>query len=198
MSFDISKYREMFLEEAAELFESADNVLLEAENNGTLTDDEMGQLFRDVHTLKGSGASVELALFAEFTHDVENLMDKLRNHKIEFIPEMAETLIDGLDVMKELLDLEVADKLDRETFTKMTSALLEEIRAYSNGNVVKKVEATKPPKSVTTPPPTLITKDFLSAPNSVNTFQISIHVSMFLFISPASNSTISIVKSVSR
>ena len=27
----------------------------------------MGQLFRDVHTLKGSGASVELAFFAEFT-----------------------------------------------------------------------------------------------------------------------------------
>ena len=138
MSFDISKYREMFLEEAEELFESADNVLLEAENNGSLTDEEMGQLFRDVHTLKGSGASVELALFAEFTHDVENLMDKLRNHKIEFIPEMAETLIDGLDVMKEILDLEVSNKLDRETFTKMTNTLLEEIRAYSNGNVVKK------------------------------------------------------------
>lgn len=148
MSFDISKYREMFLEEAEELFESADNVLLVAENNGSLTDEEMGQLFRDVHTLKGSGASVELALFAEFTHDVENLMDKLRNHKIEFIPEMAETLIDGLDVMKELLDLEVANKLDRETFTKMTTSLLEELRAYSNGAVVKnvetKVEVVKP------------------------------------------------------
>lgn len=42
--FDISKYREMFVEEAEELFESADNVLLEAETNGTLTDEEMGQL----------------------------------------------------------------------------------------------------------------------------------------------------------
>ncbi len=142
MSFDISKYREMFLEEAAELFESADNVLLEAENNGSLTDEEMGQLFRDVHTLKGSGASVELAFFAEFTHDVENLMDKLRNHKIEFIPEMAETLIDGLDVMKELLELEIANSLNRESFTQMTSALLDEIRAYSNGTAVKK-EAPK-------------------------------------------------------
>ena len=131
--FDISKYREMFVEEAEELFESADNVLLEAENNGSLTDDEMGQLFRDVHTLKGSGASVELALFAEFTHDVENMMDKLRNHKIEFVPEMAGTLIDGLDVMKELLELEVAEELSRETFTEMTSELLVIIREYING-----------------------------------------------------------------
>ncbi|MBP6713000.1 MAG: chemotaxis protein CheA [Aliarcobacter sp.] len=138
MSFDISKYREMFLEEAEELFESADNVLLEAENNGSLTDEEMGQLFRDVHTLKGSGASVELVFFAEFTHDVESLMDKLRNHKIEYIPEMAETLIDGLDVMKEILDLEVSNTLTREIFTSMTTALLQEIRAYSSGDTVKK------------------------------------------------------------
>lgn len=140
MSFDISKYREMFLEEAAELFESADNVLLAAENNGSLTDDEMGQLFRDVHTLKGSGASVELAFFAEFTHDVENLMDKLRSHKIEYQPEMAETLIDGLDVMKEILELEVSNQINREKFQELTSSLLEEIRAYSNGSATNKKE----------------------------------------------------------
>ena len=143
MSFDISKYREMFLEEAAELFESADNVLLAAENNGSLTDDEMGQLFRDVHTLKGSGASVELAFFAEFTHDVENLMDKLRSHKIEYQPEMAETLIDGLDVMKEILELEVSNQITREKFQNLTTALLEEIRAYSNGAVAAKPVETK-------------------------------------------------------
>ncbi|WP_428022938.1 chemotaxis protein CheA [Arcobacter sp.] len=131
--FDISKYREMFLEEAVELFESADNVLLEAENNGSLTDDEMGQLFRDVHTLKGSGASVELPLFAEFTHDVENMMDKLRNHQIEFIPEMAGTLMDAMDIMKEILELEVAEDINRETFTSMTAEMLTQIRAYING-----------------------------------------------------------------
>jgi len=156
MSFDISKYREMFLEEAEELFESADNVLLEAENNGSLTDEEMGQLFRDVHTLKGSGASVELTLFAEFTHDVENMMDKLRNHQIEFIPEMAGTLIDGLDVMKEILDLEVAEDLTKDTFTEMTSELLVEIRAYTSGNnpkpavveEVKVVEVKEEPKNI--------------------------------------------------
>ncbi|PLY05379.1 MAG: chemotaxis protein CheA [Arcobacter sp.] len=143
--FDISKYREMFVEEAEELFESADNVLLEAENNGSLTDEEMGQLFRDVHTLKGSGASVELALFAEFTHDVENMMDKLRNHEIEFIPEMAGTLIDGLDVMKELLELEVAEELTRDTFTEMTTDLLVIIRAYINGeNANTEVEIVTP------------------------------------------------------
>jgi two-component system chemotaxis sensor kinase CheA len=131
--FDISMYRDMFVEEAEELFESADNVLLEAEKNGTLTNDEMGQLFRDVHTLKGSGASVELAYFAEFTHDVENMMDKLRNHEITFIPEMAGTLIDGLDVMKEILQMECNEEINRDNFTEMTADLLSTIRSYMSG-----------------------------------------------------------------
>ena len=142
--FDISMYREMFVEEAAELFESADNVLLEAESNGDLTDEEMGQLFRDVHTLKGSGASVELGLFAEFTHNVENMMDKLRNHEIEFVPEMAGVLIDALDLMKELLDLEVSGELDRDTFEQMTGAQLEVIRAYINGEHPVATASTQP------------------------------------------------------
>jgi len=154
--FDITMYRDMFVEEAEELFESADNVLLEAENNGSLTDDEMGQLFRDVHTLKGSGASVELAYFAEFTHDVENMMDKLRNHQIQFIPEMAGTLIDGLDVMKDILQMECDGSLDREVFTEKTADLLVTIRAYINGdNVVQEeivekqeaIEVVSSPKS---------------------------------------------------
>jgi two-component system chemotaxis sensor kinase CheA len=132
--FDITMYRDMFVEEAEELFESADNVLLAAENNGSLTDDEMGQLFRDVHTLKGSGASVELAYFAEFTHDVENMMDKLRNHDLEYIPEMAGTLIDGLDVMKEILQMECDGTIDRDNFTEKTANLLIVIRAYLNSN----------------------------------------------------------------
>jgi len=151
--FDISMYREMFLEEAEELFESADNVLLEAENNGTLTDDEMGQLFRDVHTLKGSGASVELAFFAEFTHDVENMMDKLRNHEIEFIPEMAGTLIDGLDVMKEILQMECDEEMDRDKFSEMTSDLLTTIRAYMGGeNPAPATETSAPTEEVDIPP----------------------------------------------
>ncbi|NQY53665.1 MAG: chemotaxis protein CheA [Campylobacteraceae bacterium] len=142
MSFDISKYREMFVEEAEELFESADNILLAAENNGSLTEEEMGQLFRDVHTLKGSGASVELTLFAKYTHSVENLMDKLRNHKIEFIPEMAGSLMDALDVMKELLELECDDELTDEIFTSKTTETLAIINAYSDA----KKEETKAPE----------------------------------------------------
>ena len=47
-----------------------------------------------------------------------------------------------------------------------------------------KQEATKPPKSVITPPPKVISKLFLSPPKSVIAFQTLIQVFRFLFISP--------------
>lgn len=131
------------MEEAADLFESADSLLLEAETNGSLNDAQMGQLFRDVHTLKGSGASVELAYFAEFTHDVESMMDKLRNHQIEFIPEMATTLIDCLDTMKEVLNLEASGSIDRANFESLTSLLLKDIRTYMSGGKPESIVVKK-------------------------------------------------------
>ncbi len=61
---------------------------------------------------------------------------------------MAETLIDGLDVMKEILELEVSNQINREKFQELTSSLLEEIRAYSNGSTTNKKEEEQITQSV--------------------------------------------------
>ena len=149
--FDMSEYRAMFLEEAEELFESADNILLRAEEEQSLEEEDMNSLFRDVHTLKGSGASVELSYFAEFTHDVETMMDKLRNHAIEFIPSMATILIESMDVMKEILDLEVEEEITRESFDEKTASLLKELKEFIAGGVPARFKGAA---SAATPAPT--------------------------------------------
>jgi len=149
--FDMSEYRAMFLEEAEELFESADNILLRAEEEQSLEEEDMNSLFRDVHTLKGSGASVELSYFAEFTHDVETMMDKLRNHDIEFIPSMATILIESMDVMKEILDLEVEEEITRESFDEKTASLLKELKEFIAGGVPARFKGSS---SASTPTPT--------------------------------------------
>lgn len=133
MSFDISEYREMFAEEAAELFDTADEILLEAESSGDLPDDQMASLFRAMHTLKGSGSSVELVYFTKFAHETENFMDQLRNKKIEYRPDMAGLLIDCTDTLRALLDLEMDDNLDDATFSEMSDNLIGQIKAYLSG-----------------------------------------------------------------
>jgi len=151
--FDMSKFREMFLEEAIDLFETVDELLLQAEESGELTSDEMNSLFRAIHTLKGSGASVELAQFAKFTHDLETLMDKLRNNELAYQVDMASLFMDCVDAMKNILDSEVDDSLEEDEYDSLTADLLVQLRGFSD-NAPKPeavVEAVPEVKEETTP-----------------------------------------------
>lgn len=136
MSFDMSKYVDMFVEEATEIFENIEVLLLEAESNGTLDDEQMNDLFRGVHTLKGSGASVELSKFAGFAHHVENLMDELRNHKIEYHESMASFLIDCMDSLKIMLTLETQGDLDDDMNDAVIGDKLESIETFLAGGLL--------------------------------------------------------------
>ena len=64
--------------------------------------------------------------------------------------------------------------------TEASTMLNKVVGMFTKSIPLLNVEATKPPKSVITPPPKVISKLFLSAPNSVITFQTPIQVSMFL------------------
>lgn len=141
--FNLSKYRDMFAEEASEQFETIENLLLEAENNGTLTDDEMNTLFRAMHTLKGGSASVELKLFAGFTHEVESFLDKLRNNEIKYNPEMVVVLIDCTDVLKEILTKELSDDIELEEVKEMTVSLLEQLSIFASEFSVNNIEVSQ-------------------------------------------------------
>ncbi len=145
--FDMSKYREMFAEEASEIFDDVDNLLLEAESIGTLDDEQMNTLFRGVHTLKGSGASVELTKFSGFAHHVENLMDELRNHKIEYHESMAPFLIDCIDTLKVMLTLETNGDLDELMLDALVGTKLDDIKVFLDGNILNYED----PKSIDEP-----------------------------------------------
>lgn len=129
--FDINKYRQMFLEEAEELFETIDTLLLEAEESGDMDNEMVNSLFRSVHTLKGNSASVELSQFAALAHELEFFMDRLRNGELTFEESMAEILIEGIDALKEILDLELSEELSADYFQQTKENLLAKINAFS-------------------------------------------------------------------
>lgn len=129
-TFDITKYREMFLEEAQELFETIDTLLLEAEEDNDMTQEDINSLFRLVHTLKGNSASVELAYFASLTHEIEFFMDRLRQGELEFVDGMADLLIDAVDTLKEILELEMGDNLDQDFFNDTKENILNRIKEF--------------------------------------------------------------------
>ena len=129
--FDINKYRQMFLEEAEEIFETIDTILLEAEETNSMDNETINSLFRSVHTLKGNSASVELALFAALAHEIEFFMDRLRTGELSFEESMAGLLIESIDTLKEILELELSDELEQGYYNSTKCALLEKLDAFS-------------------------------------------------------------------
>lgn len=129
--FDINKYRQMFLEEAEDIFETIDTLLLEAEESGDMDNETVNALFRSVHTLKGNSASVELAMFAALAHELEFFMDRLRNGELTFEESMAELLIEGIDTLKQILEMELSETLEESFYQDTKADLLQKIKAFS-------------------------------------------------------------------
>ena len=128
----VRELQEAFTEEAAELFDALDNTLLESEKSQSITDEDMGNLFRAMHTLKGSGASVELKFLVKFAHVTEDFMDKLRNKQIDFQKEMISLLIDCSDALKEIFSQEIDGVMNDELLENITKDLVSQLLFYMN------------------------------------------------------------------
>ncbi len=97
--FDVSQYLNMFLDEAEEELQELEEgiVLLEQEQQDK---DLLNRIFRAAHTLKGSSASMGFEDMATLTHDMENVLDRLRMGKLTLTKEIVDLLLECLDALK--------------------------------------------------------------------------------------------------
>jgi len=129
---DMQEIQSYFLEEAAELFESAHKILLDAEQKGELDSENIGALFRDIHTLKGGSGSVELNYFAKYIHYLEDFLNQLRNGEISVTMAMVDFLLEEIDTLQEMIDEEATESLDKEEFKINLEKLLQNIESYKH------------------------------------------------------------------
>lgn len=96
-----------FLIESRELLEQMEYDLLRLEND---PDDPelLNALFRSVHTVKGAAGIFGLEPIVDFTHVVENLLDKLRQQQLLLSSELAALLLKCRDHILELVELSPA------------------------------------------------------------------------------------------
>ncbi|MFA6504585.1 MAG: chemotaxis protein CheA [Treponemataceae bacterium] len=73
----IEKFKEAFREEATELLNNLESTLLELEAN-PLDFEIISAVFRTMHTIKGSSSMFGFDEISRFTHEVESIMDLLR------------------------------------------------------------------------------------------------------------------------
>ena len=115
-----------FIVEATEHLEEMETLLLQlVENPDDL--EILNEIFRPVHTIKGSAQFIGLAKVSVLAHRLEDLMDKLRDASMQATPVIVETLIEARDrivqLVKELEQTQEEESSIDDLIDKLTAIL---------------------------------------------------------------------------
>ncbi len=97
---DMSQYLEIFIEETREHLQSLNQCLLQMEKDpeDTLM---LNEIFRVAHTLKGMSGTMGFTRMARLTHDMEDVLQSLRNNEVKTSPSLIDLLFKCLDALDE-------------------------------------------------------------------------------------------------
>lgn len=93
---------EVFVYENMQLLEQIETTLLTREKNAPLTKAQIDEVFRVMHTLKGSSAMMEYNNMTKLAHGVEDLFDIIRSTSIEtgHWEEILDFILESIDFFK--------------------------------------------------------------------------------------------------
>ncbi|AZB42959.1 chemotaxis protein CheA [Bacillus sp. FJAT-42376] len=99
---EMSQYLEIFIEESKEHLQACNEKLLELEKN---PDDLaiVNDIFRSAHTLKGMSATMGYEDLANLTHQMENVLDAIRNGKNSVTPALLDCVFAAVDLLEEMV-----------------------------------------------------------------------------------------------
>ena len=78
---------DMYLYETNTLLEQLDGILLAAEEADTFSEDSVNEIFRIMHTIKGSSAMMEFSSLMTVAHRIEDLFFLIREKGMDVVPE---------------------------------------------------------------------------------------------------------------
>lgn len=127
---DTNQYMEMFLEESQDHLQSLNDQLLVLEKDPG-DSDAINEIFRSAHTLKGMSATMGYTKIAELTHDMENVLDLIRNDKLEASEDIVDILFHCVDALTQMV-ANVSNG-DAEDASVDTTDLVSELNNIANG-----------------------------------------------------------------
>lgn len=128
--------RAVFIEEATEIIEKLDIDIINYEEDPE-NKELLHELFRGVHTLKGSANSFGFSRLGAFVHLFEDVLDHYRDSDISVPAHVIDIFLNAVDVIKETMYLEI-DEVD--TLPENYESTLEAIKQL----LMNKEEAAEP------------------------------------------------------
>jgi two-component system chemotaxis sensor kinase CheA len=123
MSIDLQQFHETFFEESFEGLDIMESGLLQLEQ-GEVDMENINTIFRSAHSIKGGSGTFGFSAVADFTHDMETLLDQMRNGERQVSAPVVNTLLGCVDVLRNMLHaIKEGDEIDTANVAQMTSAL---------------------------------------------------------------------------
>ncbi|MFB9325112.1 chemotaxis protein CheW [Paenibacillus aurantiacus] len=126
--FDRKEMMEAFLCEANEELQKLEIEILALEQSGD-SETSIKRIFRVAHTLKGSSAAMGFDEMKTLTHEMENVLDGIRQGRLRVSTELVNVLFACLDALNALRD---DIEAEREAQTP-TDRIVERLRAIGSG-----------------------------------------------------------------
>lgn len=102
MSIDLSQFYEVFIDESFEGLETMEAELLNLEP-GDVESEIINNIFRAAHSIKGGSGTFGFNAIAEFTHEIETLLDQIRNGERELAANHVDLMLKSIDCLRDML-----------------------------------------------------------------------------------------------
>lgn len=100
---EVNQYLSMFIDESREHLQAMNENLLQLENKpGDIQ--IVHDIFRSAHTLKGMSATMGFEDLASLTHEMENVLDLVRNQKLDMNTYITDTLFKSFDHLEAMVE----------------------------------------------------------------------------------------------
>lgn len=99
---ELSDYLEVFIEESKEHLQTCNEQLLNLEKDPENIS-IVNEIFRSAHTLKGMSATMGYEDLANLTHQMENVLDGIRNSKVAVTPAVLDVVFQAVDYLEEMI-----------------------------------------------------------------------------------------------
>ena len=126
MSLDMSQFYQVFFEETEEHLASIETLLLRIDEQQPSAGD-VAEIFRAAHSIKGSSATFGFDDMSALTHELEDLLDRVRKGSLALTRAMIDAGLEAVDVLRNLLDAhrgEVRPDTERATRVRKRIAAL--------------------------------------------------------------------------
>lgn len=127
---------DMYIYETNTLLEQLETIVLEAEKADTFSQDDVNEIFRIMHTIKGSSAMMEYDSLATVSHRIEDLFFIIRENtmsvvSVEHRPRLFDLMFQSIDYFRsEMEKVEAGQPLDKniDTFLENVNSLISKIK----------------------------------------------------------------------